>query len=143
MLPTQALPLLAPDLKTALRRDLARCRMSIQLVGKNYSFVPEGGTESCLRDPKTNCAIERGEKGGFSRLLWIPPGLQVDDARQRKFIEQLRMDPRIHEGADLLETILEDLQTVIQDRLKRGSQAGARSGRAQRLQPRTSISSST
>jgi hypothetical protein len=117
VLPTQALPLLAPDLKTALRQDLARCRMSIQLVGKNYSFVPEGGAESCL-EIQNELAIERGEKGGFSRLLWIPPGLQVDDARQRKFIEQLRMDPRIHEGADLLETILEDLRTVIQDRLK-------------------------
>ena len=117
VLPTQALPLVASDLKATLRQDLARCRMSIHLVGKNYSFVPEGSTESFL-EIQNELAIERGEIGGFSRLLWIPTGLQVEDVRQRKVIEQLRMDPRIHEGADLLETFLEDLRTVIQDRLK-------------------------
>ena len=117
VLPTQALPLVASDLKATLRQDLARCRMSIHLVGKNYSFVPEGSTESFL-EIQNELAIERGEIGGFSRLLWIPTGLQIEDVRQRKVIEQLRMDPRIHEGADLLETFLEDLRTVIQDRLK-------------------------
>jgi hypothetical protein len=117
VLPTQALPLVASDLKAALREELARCRMSIHLIGKNYSVVPEGSTESFL-EIQNELAIERGEKGAFSRLLWIPPGLQVEDERQRKVIEQLRMDPRIHDGSDLLETFLEDLRTVIQDRLK-------------------------
>jgi hypothetical protein len=117
MLPSSALPQVESELKETVRADLAQCQMSIHLIGKTYSLVPEGGTESLL-EIQNELAIERGKKGDFSRLLWIPPGLQVEDERQRKVIEQLRMDPRIQVGADLLETFLEDLRTVIQDRLK-------------------------
>src|SRR3990170_499671 len=118
VLPASALPLVASALKAAIREDLARCEMSINLVGKNYSLVPEGGVES-LVETQNELAIERCEGGGFSRLLWIPSGLDVQDERQRKVVDQLRMDPRIHEGSDLLETALEDLRTVYQERLNR------------------------
>jgi hypothetical protein len=118
VLPARALPMVESELKAALRSDLARCRVSIHLVGKSYSFVPEASSLSLL-EIQNDLAIERGHQGEFSRLLWIPPGLQVNDERQRHVIEQLRMDPRIQKGADLLETPLEDFKTVIQERLKR------------------------
>jgi len=118
VLPASPLPLVASETKSMVLEELTRCRMSIHLIGKNYSLVPEGGMES-LQQIQNEAAIERGEKGEFSRLLWIPQGLQVDDERQGKFIEQLRMDPRMQKGTDLLETFLEDLRTVIQDRLAR------------------------
>jgi len=116
VLPARALPLVASEVSAAVRDDLARCPMSIHLIGKSYSLVPEGGVVS-LQEIQIGLANVRGEKGGFSRLLWIPCGLQVEDERQRNLIEQLRMDPHIQEGADLLENSLEDLKTVIQDRL--------------------------
>ncbi len=50
--------------------------------------------------------------------MWIPPGLQVEDERQRSFIEHLRMNPRTQSTTELLETSLEDLKTLIHDRLK-------------------------
>jgi hypothetical protein len=118
VLPARPLPMFASEMKTALQEDLAQCRMSVHLIGKSYSFVPEGSAES-LMEIQNELAIERSQTGNFSRLLWIPPRLQAEDERQRKFIEQLRMDPRAHDDADLLETPLEDLRTVIQERLKR------------------------
>jgi hypothetical protein len=118
VLPGSPLPLVASEAKEAIRNDMSRCRMSIHLIGKNYSLVPEGGAES-LQEIQNEAAGERCEKGGFTRLLWIPPGVQVEDERQQKVIERLRMDPRLHPGTDLLETFLEDLRTVIQDRLAR------------------------
>jgi predicted CoA-binding protein len=117
VLPAGALPQVESEVKEAVRADLAQCQMSIHLIGKNFSLVPEGGMQSLL-EIQNELAIERGSKGDFSRLLWIPAGLQVQDERQQKVIEQLRMDPRTQKGADLLETFLEDLRTVIQDRLK-------------------------
>ncbi len=117
VLPARSLPSVASEVEAAVREDLLRCSMSIHLIGKTYSLVPEGAVASLL-EIQNELAIERGEKGGFSRLMWIPQGLQVEDPRQRKVIEQLRMDPRVHKGADLLETYLEDLRTVIQDALK-------------------------
>jgi TIR domain len=118
VLPALALPPVASELQAAVRADLAQCAMSIHLVGKSYSLVPEGG-EASLVEMQNELAIERGEKGDFSRFVWIPPGLEVTDARQRKVIENLRMDPRVQKGADLLETSLEDLRTVYQERLKK------------------------
>jgi hypothetical protein len=117
VLPAGPLPQVESEVKQAVRKDLAQCRMSIHLIGKTFSLVPEGGMTSLL-EIQNELAIERGRKSDFSRLLWIPSGLQVEDERQRKVVEQLRMDPRIQMGADLLETFLEDLRTVIQDRLK-------------------------
>ncbi len=125
VLPSRALPLVTSELKATVRDDLAQCRMSIHLVGKRYSFVPEASAESLL-EIQNELAIERGEQGGgFSRLLWIPPGLQIEDERQRKVVEQLRLDPRIQMGADLLETSLEDLRTVINERLEQNQKPAA------------------
>jgi hypothetical protein len=122
VLPDSPLPLEASALRAAVRAALSRCEMSIHLVGRNYSIVPEGGEES-LVETQNELAIERCEKGSFSRLLWLPSGLDVQDERQRQVIDQLRMDPRVHEGSDLLETTLEDLRTLYQERLTRKTPA--------------------
>jgi hypothetical protein len=129
VLPAHALPLVAPELESAVRADLAQCRMSIHLVGKSYSLIPEASTKSLL-EIQNDLAIERGEKeSGFSRLLWIPRGLQIEDERQSRVVEQLRLDPQTQKGADLLETSLEDLRTVIQDRLTQNQKPSAASGK--------------
>jgi hypothetical protein len=115
--PMRSVAPVASELKNALREDLAQSQMSIHLIGKNYSLVPEGSVDSLL-EIQNELAIERHAQGEFARLLWIPLGLKVDDDRQRKVIERFRMDPRTLEGADLLETFLEDLKTVIHDKLR-------------------------
>jgi hypothetical protein len=117
VLPATVLPTIAAELEAAVSDDLERCVMSIHLVGKNYSLVPEGGAQS-LVEIQNEMAIRRtGIPGPFSRLIWIPAGLEVSDPRQQKVIEQIRVDPRIQEGADVLETSLEELRTVYQERL--------------------------
>lgn len=112
VLPDRPLPLAVAEVEAAVREDLARCRLSIHMVGRTYSMVPEGGLAS-LAELQNELAIKRAAKGQFSRLIWILPGLQVDDDRQRRVLDQLRMDPRMEKGADLLETPLEDLRTMI------------------------------
>ena len=123
--PDRPLPLAAPEMQAAVRDDLASCRMSIHMVGRTYSMVPEGGRES-LVELQNELAIERAARGQFSRLVWIPPGVHVDDERQRKVLDGLRMDPRIEQGADLLETPLEDLRTDDRGAAQEGRQARAR-----------------
>lgn len=118
VLPNRLLPLVGSELKAAVCRDLEQCLMSIHLVGAKYSFVPEGTTESLL-EVQNELAIERGQAGGFARLLWIPPGLAIEDGRQRKVIERFRMDSRLQLGADLLETSFEGFKTEVENWLKR------------------------
>jgi hypothetical protein len=118
VLPAQSMPTVGSDVETAVRADLARSSLSIHLVGKRYSLTPEGSTSSLI-EIQNELAIERAEHGGFNRLLWIPPGLQVDDPRQQQVIARLRADPRGAQDSDLLETPLEDLRTVIHETLER------------------------
>jgi hypothetical protein len=117
VLPAQGLPLVAPEMRSSIQEDLAQCRMSIHPIGRHYGVIPEGSSVS-LQEIQNELAIERGRRGGFVRILWIPSGLEVEEERQAKVIQQLRMDPRMQAGADLLETIFEDLRTVIYDRLE-------------------------
>ena len=125
VLPTHALPLAAADTAAAVRDDLARCRMSVHLFGTKYGVVPEGATASLL-ELQNDLAIERAARGGFSRLVWIPRDQTVAEDRQWKVIEKLRTDRRIQHDADLLETSLEELQTVIEAWLKREPKAERR-----------------
>ncbi len=117
ILPSQPLPLIAAELTSYVREEMATCDLSIHLVGKTYSLVPEGGMQS-ISEVQNELGIERAEKGNFSQFVWIPPGLDIQDARQREFVERLRMNPRIRRATDLLEISLEDLRTVIHERLK-------------------------
>jgi hypothetical protein len=118
VLPSRTLPFVASDLISFVRAEMARCDLSIHLVGKTYSLVPEGGLHSLL-EVQDELALERTEKGEFQRLVWIPPGLQIQDERQRKFVESLRLDPRIQHSTDLLETSLEDFKSVMFERLNK------------------------
>jgi hypothetical protein len=118
VLPSTALPLEVAELTDALRENLGRCELSIHLVGKNYSLVPEGGTTSVV-EIQNEMAIARSELGNFARLVWIPADIQVRDTRQQKVLDSLRFDNRLQQTTDLLETSLEDLRTVYHDRLKR------------------------
>ena len=117
VLPDRPLPLIAPESEAMVKEQLARCRLSVHLVGRNYGIVPEGATES-LVVLQNEYAIERGAGGDFTRLIWKPPDLETDDERQRKFIDSLETDPRIQEGADILETPLEDFKSTIHKKLQ-------------------------
>ncbi len=117
VLPAYQVPFVLSELEASLREDLKRCSLSIHLVGKNYGIVPEGAVQSLVQI-QNELAVERANGGDFSRLLWIPAALQISDERQKAVVEQLRIDPRMNEHADLLETSFEDLRTVYQEKLK-------------------------
>jgi hypothetical protein len=124
VLPSQSLPLVADEMKAAIAECLSQCRMSIHPIGARYGFIPEGSDKS-LTQIQNELAIERGKQGGFVRLLWIPPGEKFEDERQAALVDQLRTNPRMEHDADLLEAYLEDLRTVIYERLKKSAPVNA------------------
>lgn len=117
VVPPQTLPLLQSDLEAYVRAQLSHCCLSIHLVGKNYGIVPEEWQES-LPEIQYRLTAERAASGNFTRLIWVSPGLQVQDERQRKFLDRLRGDPALQKGTDLLETPLDELRNAIYTRLK-------------------------
>jgi hypothetical protein len=118
VLPAEPLPHVADDAAAMIKQLLARCRLSVHMVGRFYSLVPEGGVSSLI-ELQHELASARAEDARFLRLIWLSGAQHVADPRQLDVINQVRVDQRIQEGADLLETSFEDLRTTVRDWLKR------------------------
>ncbi|MCA1619493.1 MAG: TIR domain-containing protein [Acidobacteria bacterium] len=121
VLPEQRLPLdERRRVEEAVRADLARCQLSVHMVGARYGSTPEDDPASVVQIQE-RLAAERGAADpSFQRLLWMPPGLgtpalEVSDARQKSFIETLRSG--LTAGAELLQTTVEDLKTRAVEKL--------------------------
>ncbi len=116
VLPDRPLPLIAPEAEELIKGALERCKLSVHLVGRNYGIVPEGAAQSLVVLQNEYAIAFDG--GDFTRLIWMPPNLTTDDERQRGFIDSLHNDPRIQDGADVLQASLEDFKTAIHKKLE-------------------------
>jgi len=122
VLPNHKLPGNINDLEKAVRNDLAAATMSIHLIGCAYGDIPEGSDRS-LQDVQNRLASERSNSArehseDFSRLIWITPDLHLANERQKRFIETLRRDVEAQEGAEILQTMLEDFKNIIREELE-------------------------
>lgn len=117
ILPEQPLPTNKPKLEQMVRGCLERARLSVHLIGAHYGFVPEDEPERSAIWLQQDLARERGDNAEFSRLIWLPPGLEPKDERQRRFIETLQNSFHSANGSDLIQTKIEDLKTIIQEKL--------------------------
>jgi hypothetical protein len=129
VIPDRPLPLNGPALEDAVRHYLDTSRLSIHLIGANYGVIPEAADRSvvCMQN---DLAAERsmGNGNGFARLIWLPEGLETREERQREFIEHLKFDTSAQQGADVLQTSIEELKTYIQDKLRPKPKAVASNG---------------
>lgn len=117
VLPDKALPLKALPLRDAVRDYLKRSRLSVHFIGEHYGIIPEMESERSVVRLQQELAQERGDDHEFSRLIWLPPGLQPKDERQQKFVVDLQNSFTSHNGSELLQVKLEDLKTIIETKL--------------------------
>lgn len=117
VLPDKPLPIESENLRNAVQEDLDQCSLSIHMIGENHSFIPEGDQRSIVR-LQNDIAAAHCRNKPLPRLIWINPGLAPSNARQQKLVEYMQTDGNSIDGADVLMTNLEELKTVIQDRLK-------------------------
>jgi hypothetical protein len=116
VLPNKALPLELGALQTTVRDYLQSSQLSVHLIGEYYGVVPEREERSIVR-LQQDLAVERGDNADFSRVIWLPPGLQPKDEKQQKFVVDLQNSFSSHNGSELLQVKLEDLKTIIQSKL--------------------------
>ena len=130
VLPEQKLPLEeVKKTENTIRAALARCALSVHLVGTRYGSTPEDDARSTVRLQEQLAAEHGAETPAFLRLLWMPPGLMtealpISDERQTSFVSDLQK--RITTGAELLQTSVEDLKTRIVEKLNPPATAAAR-----------------
>jgi hypothetical protein len=116
VLPDRALPLVAPELDALVREQLERCKVSIHLVGLNYGIVPDGSKVSIVERQQA-LASEAARGTALSSVIWLRPGLEIEDERQRTFVHNLKTSPQVHATAELLEVPLEELKAFIYRKL--------------------------
>lgn len=125
VLPEGDLPYRCKDLRARVEADMSRCLLSIHLIGREFGFIPEGECEKSISWLQSEYAIEYQKKAGrFTRVLWMPPGLKASDSRQERFIEYLHNDSEVQQGADLVESRLEGLKTLVQEKIRIVQDAG-------------------
>jgi hypothetical protein len=121
VLPDRPLPHAGADLEQVIDAYLERSELSISLVGTFYGIVPEARDRSLL-EIQNALATEHSQAGKLTRLVWMPPDLDVQDDRQKAFVEALNNDPNLSVHDGVLQTTLEELKTVIHDKLRKPSE---------------------
>jgi hypothetical protein len=109
VLPDGPLPPKPEALQEAIREMLSRSQLSLHMVGGFYDTLVR---------VQHNLAIEREKQLSFSRLIWLPTGLEPLDPSQVSFIGELQNTFSTTNGSELLQTKLEDLKTTIDRKLR-------------------------
>jgi hypothetical protein len=121
VLPNQTLPNGLGDLERQVRKDLDESNLSIHLIGNSYGELAQGSDKSVV-DIQNKLAAEKSLKSKenkmeFSRLIWISPNLSNASERQKGFIENIKRDVEAQEGAEILQTPLEDFKNIMREEL--------------------------
>lgn len=122
VLPTQNLPGVMSELEKIVVKELNESNLSIHLIGAAYGEIPEGADRSYLDIQNSLAAAKsiqsrKDNTEDFSRLVWISPNLTNASERQKAFIEKLKRDTESQEGAEILQTPLEDFKNIMREEL--------------------------
>lgn len=72
-----------------VREDIERCRLVINLIGKEPNSFPKATTRSHIQI-QTETAAEFDGNPGFKRLVWIPRNAAGEDQDHQDFINEIR-----------------------------------------------------
>ncbi len=117
VLPDRPLPLEVNELTSFVTSQLASCRLSLHLIGGHYGVVPENEEKRSVVWLQQELAVQRPASGTFHCLLWAPPGTEVAEERQKRYMEYLQEQLRARNDFELLKTPLEGLKNYIFDKL--------------------------
>ncbi|MEM6272668.1 MAG: TIR domain-containing protein [Bacteroidota bacterium] len=121
VVPNTQFPLTADEFIPWCKGFLEESDLAIHLTGANYGLVPEGSTVSITEMQNrlaAEVAQERNGENPLERLLWIPAKLEFREDRAQEFIENVKKDPVLQFGADIIEDTMEGLKTVVTEKLK-------------------------
>lgn len=121
VLPGHTLPSNRSDLERAIIHDLEESSLSIHLVGAAYGEIPEGSDISII-EIQNNLAAQKSQRAKkenrvFPRLIWLYPGITNASEKQQSFLERIKRDTEAQEGAEILQTPLEDFKKIMREEL--------------------------
>lgn len=124
VLPNRALPKENDALETAIEEYLKKSILSIHIIGENAidrdSIISGDEEVATVVDIQNTVASRYCDRHNdkFQRLIWFSPELGMDSEEQLLYIERLKRDTKALIGAELIQTPLEKLKSIIKRRLK-------------------------
>lgn len=116
--PDRVLPKDEESYLAEVTSQLARCTLSIHLIGSGYGAVPEGPSEQSVVVMQNGLAVRRARAGGLRRVLSLPAGTQSGNPLQQTFIDALHTDTEAQFKGDLITADYSKVLEVVQQRLK-------------------------
>jgi len=113
ILPQEPLPMRTAEMTERIRAYLADCKMAVHMIGKEYAIVPQGGGGKSLDRIQIELAGERFADPQFSRVIWMPKGIDIDQGDQQTFVEDLKANSSAQKGREILQASLDELKTYI------------------------------
>ena len=98
--------------------------MSVHIIGDHYGQIIHDQEMSLselqcrLAAKKWRLASNNPGEDTFQRIVWFPPHVKASDERQRRFMENLRIEDK-DDTSEALQVPLEDLKAVLRDRIGR------------------------
>ncbi len=118
VLPDHNLSTKLNDLTDEINKNLSECVFGIHLLGNSYGDIPEGSDRSVVDlQNKLASQIETKEGGKMQRLIWIKPDQKKSSDKQKTFLENLQRDVAALEGAEVLQTPLEDFKSIMREEI--------------------------
>ena len=99
--------------------QLARCALSIHLVGGVYGAVPDGQGDKSITVLQNELAARQCHSDPLSRLIWLPEGTTSTQPQQQAFLRSLMEDDEAQFGADLLTGDIEQLKAAMHATLQK------------------------
>lgn len=125
VLPDLPLPKTETEYVAEVQKLLARCELSVHLVGAGYGAVPDGPGEKSEVILQNELAIQNAKSGKLRRIIWLPEGTCSRHEMQQQFITALHRDAEAQFGADLITSDLESLKAAVHAALKKKAEPPA------------------
>lgn len=118
VLPDHNLSTKLDDLTEEVNKNLANCVFGIHLLGNSYGDLLDGSDRSIV-DLQNRLASQHMGKNGskMQRLIWINPDQTKSSDKQKVFLENLQRDVASLEGAEILQTPLEDFKNIMREEI--------------------------
>jgi hypothetical protein len=85
--------------RAAVEELLARCALSIHLVGKRYGVVPDATLPNSVVILQNELAVQRSKSSAMPRIIWLREGTSSTQPQQQAFITALHENAEVQFGA--------------------------------------------
>lgn len=126
IVPNEPLPEEARSVEKVLREYSDKIFLSIHVIGNEYGSYLKDSTYSIIdfqvrlmAEFQKNILNTSPEPGiNLERIIWIPPDVKPIDERHILYINQLKRNREIIDGAEMMNVPIESLKSIIEEKIK-------------------------